>query len=124
MNKVTSIIDEPKTCEECPLRKKDRIGWHVELHYSSNEMYEQDKKKDKLKMTDKQKSDGLIELLKKAEPQKPFLEGDGYSDGELVYDTCICETCGTRYELEEFENYKYCPDCGQKIDLSWMDDME
>ena len=48
-------------------------------------------------------------------PLKPQLESDGYSDGELVYDTWICLKCGEDYEID-CHDYKYCPECGQRID--------
>lgn len=58
-----------------------------------------------------------ISALKKQEPMKPYLEGDGYSDGELVYDTWICQNCGEHYEVD-YDDYEYCPKCGQHIDWS------
>ena len=61
----------------------------------------------------------LSEILKKAlEKQiqkEPELEGNGYADGQLVYDTWICPACGEEYELD-YDEYKYCPECGQAID--------
>lgn len=56
-----------------------------------------------------------IQALEKQIPRKPQLESDGYSDGELVYDTWICPKCGEDYEID-CHDYKYCPDCGQRID--------
>ena len=50
--------------------------------------------------------------------QTPDFEGDGYSDGHIVYDTWICPGCGEHYEVE-YDKYEYCPHCGQKI--SWDD---
>ena len=50
--------------------------------------------------------------------QTPDFEGDGYSDGHIVYDTWICPGCGEHYEIE-YDKYEYCPHCGQKI--SWDD---
>lgn len=44
----------------------------------------------------------------------PDYEGDGYSDGELVYDTWICPSCGIDYEVG-YDRYDYCPRCGQHI---------
>lgn len=58
----------------------------------------------------------LKELVNKETPKKPYYEGDGYSDGELVYDTWICPNCGKSYEVD-YEEYERCPHCGQKI--SW-----
>ena len=54
--------------------------------------------------------------LEKQIAKKPDIEGDGYDpDGNLVYDTWICPTCGVSYEID-YDKYDYCPSCGQKID--------
>ena len=58
-----------------------------------------------------------IQALAKQIPKKPTYEGDGYSDGHLVYDTWICPLCEKRYEVD-YDDYDYCPNCGQKIDWS------
>lgn len=47
--------------------------------------------------------------------KKPYFEGDGYSDGKLVYDTWICPYCGKHFEVD-YDDYDYCPECGQAID--------
>ena len=60
--------------------------------------------------------DMAIEALEKQIPKKPDFEGDGYWNGQLVYDTWICPKCEKRYELD-FEEYDHCPNCGQAIDL-------
>lgn len=57
------------------------------------------------------------EAVEKQRAKKPNLEGDGYADGHMVYDTWICPCCGISYEID-FDDYKYCPDCGQRIDWS------
>lgn len=50
--------------------------------------------------------------------KKPDMEGDGYDDnGELIFDTWICPSCGQRYEID-YDDYEYCPNCGQHIDTS------
>lgn len=61
------------------------------------------------------------EAIEKNKPKNPDYEGDGYSDGEIVYDTWICPNCGVKYEVD-YEEYDYCPDCGQKIDWSVNDE--
>lgn len=40
-------------------------------------------------------------------------EGDGYANGELVYDVWKCSECGCVFE-DEYEKpaYNYCPNCG------------
>ena len=57
------------------------------------------------------------EALEKQIPKKPDLEGDGYADGHLVYDTWICPCCEKHYEVD-YDDYDYCPNCGQAIDWS------
>ena len=65
--------------------------------------------------------DMAIAALEKQIPKKPDLEGDGYSDGQLVYDTWICPNCEKRYEVD-YEKYDHCPNCGQKIDWSEVEE--
>jgi rubrerythrin len=61
-----------------------------------------------------------VEALEKQIPKKPDIEGDGYADGHLVYDTWICPNCEERYEID-YDYYDYCPKCGQAIDNSFRD---
>ena len=65
--------------------------------------------------------DMAIAALEKQIPKKADLEGDGYSDGQLVYDTWICPNCEKRYEVD-YEKYDHCPNCGQKIDWSEVEE--
>jgi hypothetical protein len=61
-----------------------------------------------------------IRALEKQIPKKPTYEGDGYApDGTLIYDTWICCCCDKRYEVD-YDDYDYCPNCGQKLD--WSDE--
>lgn len=53
--------------------------------------------------------------MEKQIAKKPCIEGDGYWNGELVYDTWVCPNCDTDYEVEA-DKYNYCPNCGQAID--------
>ena len=59
----------------------------------------------------------ILNALEKQIPRKPDLEGDGYVDGHLVYDTWICPNCDKEYEVD-YEEYDWCPHCGQHIDWS------
>lgn len=61
-----------------------------------------------------------INALEKQIPQKPEYYGDGYSDGELVYDYAECPTCGKddfEYDINDW-GCNYCPNCGQALDWS------
>lgn len=55
--------------------------------------------------------------VEKQTAKKPDYEGDGYSDGHLVYDTWICPCCGKHFEVD-YDDYDFCPECGQCIDWS------
>lgn len=57
--------------------------------------------------------------MEKQTAKRPDYEGDGYADGHLIYDTWICPCCGRRYEVD-YDDYDYCPNCGQKI--KWGDE--
>lgn len=59
----------------------------------------------------------LLEAGEKQKAKRPDYEGDGYSDGHLVYDTWICPCCGKHYEVD-YDDYDFCPACGQHIDWS------
>ena len=70
----------------------------------------------------------LREILNELEAykalQKPMtvnVIADGYADGYPVYDTATCTNCGRVFELGYEEEYKHCPDCGQR--LRWSDDV-
>ena len=53
--------------------------------------------------------------VEKQTAKKPDYEGDGFSDGQLVYDTWICPSCCKQYEVD-CDDYDYCPNCGQRLD--------
>lgn len=55
------------------------------------------------------------EAVEKQTAKKPDYEGDGFADGQLVYDTWICPSCGQHYEVD-YDSYDYCPNCGQMLD--------
>jgi predicted amidophosphoribosyltransferase len=55
-------------------------------------------------------------------PKQPDFEGDGYDeDGEIIFDEWLCPCCRTRYEVD-YDDYKFCPNCGQAID--WSDECD
>ena len=57
----------------------------------------------------------ILSAIEKQIPQRPDLEGDGYSGGELVIDTGYCPRCHHSYELE-YHTPKYCENCGQALE--------
>lgn len=63
----------------------------------------------------KEALDMALDALEKQIPQQPDLEGDGYWDGELVYDTGYCPRCHKDYEIE-YHTPKFCENCGQALD--------
>lgn len=66
----------------------------------------------------------IKELVDKVTPKKPFYEADGYDEnGELIYDTWICPNCNHYYEVD-YDDYDYCPNCGQAIDRSDSDEKD
>lgn len=65
-----------------------------------------------------------IEALGKQIAKRPTYEGDGYDpEGELIYDTWRCPNCDKAYEVD-YDEYDYCPNCGQRIDWSDEDDKQ
>ena len=56
----------------------------------------------------------IMELKERDTPKEAIYEGDGYSEGEMVYDVWIYPNCGVKYEVD-YEDYDFCPDCGQMI---------
>ena len=66
----------------------------------------------------KEALDMAVVALEKQTPKKPDVEGDGYDkDGNIIYDTWLCPCCRSCYEVE-YDDYDYCPVCGQKLDMS------
>lgn len=56
----------------------------------------------------------IRELKERDAAKAPQLEGDGYANGEMVYDEWICPNCGEHYEVD-YDDYDFCPNCGQRL---------
>ena len=62
--------------------------------------------------------DTAIKAIEKQTPKIPTYEGDGYDqEGNIIFDEWLCPCCGTRYEVD-YDEYDFCPNCGQAIDRS------
>jgi len=59
--------------------------------------------------------DMVISALEKQTLKEPIFESDGYADGSPIYDTWHCPECDTEFDIND--KYKYCPNCGQRIDI-------
>lgn len=66
-----------------------------------------------------------IKSLPSVKPQEPktvLYSGDGYADGEMVYDMAECPNCGYEYEDGDKDwGLSFCPNCGQKLDWERSD---
>lgn len=59
----------------------------------------------------------IHELKDRDTAKRPDIEGDGYDEfGDIFYDTWICPNCNQHYEI--YDDYVFCPVCGQRIDRS------
>lgn len=107
---------EQEVCEECPVYRESGIVCKEIARTAISA----------LKEVQQYRAIGTVEECRKAverqKPKMPDYEGDGYADGEMVYDTWICPNCGKKYEVD-YDDYKHCPNCGQAIDeiLEGMD---
>lgn len=64
-----------------------------------------------------------VSTLNFNEPMQVDLEGDGYADGQLVYDYGKCPKCGWDFEYGDKDwEEPYCCHCGQK--LHWFESEE
>lgn len=64
----------------------------------------------------------IREAVEKQRAKGPTYAGDGYApDGTFVWDEWLCPRCGSRFEID-FDDYDYCPNCGQHIDWSEEDE--
>ena len=63
------------------------------------------------------------ELLERNTPRMVNYYGDGFYDGDMIYDGAECPNCGKDFE-EDDENWEmsYCPHCGQKLQWEGEED--
>lgn len=109
IKELETSIDLAKMCTQNYERKNEIQGYEMAIQA--------------LEEVQKYRKIGTVEecreAVEKQTAKKPDYEGDGYSDGQLVYDTWICPCCGQHYEVD-YDRYDYCPNCGQHID--WRDE--
>lgn len=58
--------------------------------------------------------DLIASIVEKEIPKRPDFVSDGHAYGYPIYDTWICPSCGTIYDIYS-SDYDYCPNCGQRI---------
>jgi len=92
-------------------------------HYANKNLFYGTKQECENALNDKLTHENDIEIaLNKQIPMLPNIEGDGCdNDGNIIYDTWICPNCGKNYEID-YDIYKYCPNCGQAIDRSELEE--
>lgn len=44
-----------------------------------------------------------------------YAEGDGYADGEMVYDEWYCGYCMYHFPDDDKPDVKFCPNCGRRF---------
>lgn len=67
--------------------------------------------------------DAMQKAIQKQIPSSVIYRGDGYNEGELVYDEAECPECGYIFEEDDKDwNSNYCPYCGKK--LNWEGGIE
>jgi hypothetical protein len=109
IKELETSIDLAKMCTQNYERKNEIQGYEMAIKA--------------LEEVQKYRKIGTVEecreAVEKQTAKKPDYEGDGFSDGQLVYDTWICPCCGKHYEVD-CDRYYYCQNCGQHID--WSDE--
>lgn len=109
IKELETSIDLAKMCTQNYERKNEIQGYEMAINA--------------LEEVQKYRQIGSVEecseAVEKQTAKRPDYEGDGFSDGQLVYDTWICPCCGKHYEVD-CDRYDYCPNCGQHID--WGDE--
>lgn len=108
IKELETSIDLAKMCTQNYERKNEIQGYEMAIQA--------------LEEVQKYRKIGTVEewreAVEKQTAKKPDYEGDGYSDGQLIYDTWICPCCAQHYEVD-YDRCDYCPNCGQRID--WRD---
>lgn len=87
IKELETSIDLAKMCTQNYERKNEIQGYEMAIKA--------------LEEVQKYRKIGTVEecreAVEKQTAKKPDYEGDGFSDGQLVYDTWICPCCGKHY---------------------------
>ena len=115
MKHIKNIVEEKEALSE---RKKRQVSFEEAITILKDQVsfgvcvYDEDGSE--LEET----YDMAIKALNKQIPKPVFLEGDGYADGQPVYDIAVCPECGYVIDDDYDQNVRYgrfCPCCGQAI---------
>lgn len=124
--KVAIKALEQEPCEDCISRAEARKHIYQRLWESAlnNVGYECKAEDVFMDIADNRLSTWISELPSiQPKPMQVELEGDGYADGELVYDYGKCPKCGWEFVYGEKDwEEPYCCHCGQK--LHWFESEE
>lgn len=120
-----SGYEECKDCKTCKCNVMFGDMWLCTIPEVVKALEERGKGKIDLDNCNSEELKSLLrEYCQKEIPQKPTFEGDGYApDGTAVWDEWICPCCGSRYEVD-YDEYDYCPNCGQRIDWAEVNESE
>ena len=113
MNYMEALEKHEKDCRRC----REKICKYESKKFSCLQEIDIKAYKELLQYRQIGTLEEVREAVEKQHPKTPTWDGDGYApDGTFVWDEWKCPRCGTRYEVE-YDDYDYCPNCGQRIYL-------
>lgn len=124
MQQSKYILSELKKVKE-PAKRAKRVGeYYSHLEHCEKELEACEVAISALEEVQQYRDIGTVEECREARERqrakKPNIYGDGYDDeGKIIYDMYDCPNCNKSYELD-YEEYDFCPNCGQAID--WSED--
>lgn len=115
-------IKESRECIECSKEHHQLAVWLKELKvYKENSSVQPVARIANVKNFDKEQfkkiaQKGIAGILPQQPQQNVIYSGDGYYDGQLVYDMANCPNCDYEYEEDDKDwGLPYCPNCGTAL---------